>query len=388
MAALAAKLKNRKRSDAKTARARSPQGQPDWWLLVSVLLLLAVGIIMVFSSSQYFAQYEPYNDTYYFLKSQLKNAAVGAVAMFLAYKVNYRLFNRASYAAFVVLLVLLLFMVVSTRIETIGGAQRWLTVFGFSFQPSELAKIIMPMALARWATANQNKLSDFKQGFLPAMSVIALVAGLIFLERDLSSAVVVAVTGVIVIFCAGARFAHFLLVGAAGVAAVAAAIIFEPYRMDRIRAWLDPWAFAQDEGWQTVQSMMAIGSGGLTGVGLGSGGSKWYYLPERHTDFIFSVLSEELGFIGGLVVILIIGFIVWRGVMVAIKAPTTYTTLLSIGLIGSLGVQSIVNLGVCTGLLPVTGVTLPFMSYGGTSLVVSMTMIGILLNISKNSNRT
>jgi cell division protein FtsW len=134
--------------------------------------------------------------------------------------------------------------------------------------------------------------------------------------------------------------------------------------------------------------MMAIGSGGLTGVGLGSGGSKWYYLPERHTDVIFSVLSEELGFIGGLVVILIIGFIVWRGVMVAIKAPTTYTTLLSIGLIGSLGVQSIVNLGVCTGLLPVTGVTLPFMSYGGTSLVVSMTMIGMLLNISKNSNRT
>ena len=158
--------------------------------------------------------------------------------------------------------------------------------------------------------------------------------------------------------------------------------------MDRIRAWLNPWAFAQDEGWQTVQSMMAIGSGGLTGVGLGSGGSKWYYLPERHTDFIFSVLCEELGFIGGLVVILIISFIVWRGVMVAIKAPSTYTTLLSIGLIGSLGVQSIVNLGVCTGLLPVTGVTLPFMSYGGTSLVVSMTMIGMLLNISKNSSRT
>ena len=164
MAALAAKLKNRKRSDARSSRARGTQGQPDWWLLVAVLLLLSVGIIMVFSSSQYFAQYEPYNDTYYFLKSQLKNAAVGAVAMLLAYKVNYRLFNRVSYAAFAVLLVLLLFMVVSTQIETIGGAQRWLTVFGFTFQPSELAKIIMPMALARWATVNQNKLADFRHG--------------------------------------------------------------------------------------------------------------------------------------------------------------------------------------------------------------------------------
>ncbi len=386
MTTLAARLKKRKHGSDRP-RVRS-QAQPDWWLLIAVLLLLAIGIIMVFSSSQYFAQYEPYNDTYYFLKLQLLNAAVGAAAMVIAYRVNYRAYNRFSYLAFVLLLVLLLFMVVSTQIATVGGAQRWLTVMGFTFQPSELAKIIMPMALARWATVNQSRMADFKNGFLPAMGIIALVSGLIFLERDLSSAVVVAVTGVIIIFCAGARLSHFLVVGAAGVAAVAAAIILEPYRMDRIRAWLNPWAFAQDEGWQTVQSMMAIGSGGLTGVGLGSGGSKWFYLPERHTDFIFSVLCEELGFIGGVIVILIIAFIVWRGVTVAIKAPTTYTTLLSIGLIGSLGVQSIVNLGVCTGLLPVTGVTLPFMSYGGTSLVVSMAMIGILLNISRQSNRT
>lgn len=378
MTTLAAKLKERRRN----------AGQPDWWLLISVLLLLAVGIIMVFSASQYFAQYAPYNDAYYFLKSQLFNALIGTVAMFVAYKVDYRLFNRVSYIAFAALLVLLLFMVVSTQIETIGGAQRWLSILGFSFQPSELAKVILPMALARWVTVNQDKLGDFVHGFLPGLGIVVLVAGLIFLEKDLSSAVVVAMAGVIILFCAGARIRHFLLVAGAGVAAVAAAIAFEPYRMDRIRAWLDPWAYAQDEGWQTVQSLMAIGSGGLSGVGLGSGGSKWFYLPERHTDFIFSVLCEEMGFLGGLVVVLLISLIVWRGVMVAIKAPSTYTTLLSIGLIGSLAVQSIVNLGVCTGLLPVTGVTLPFMSYGGTSLVVSMTMIGMLLNISRQGNRT
>ena len=157
--------------------------------------------------------------------------------------------------------------------------------------------------------------------------------------------------------------------------------------MDRIWAWFNPWSYAQDEGWQTVQSLMAIGSGGLTGVGLGSGGSKWYYLPEQHTDFIFSVLCEELGFIGALVVLLLIVFILWRGIMVAVKAPSTYTGMLAIGLIGSIGVQSIMNLGVATGLLPVTGITLPFVSYGGTSLVVSMIMIGMLLNISRDANK-
>ena len=211
------------RLQALAAKAKKPKpvrSQPDWWLLIAVLLLLAIGIIMVFSASQYFAQYEPYNNTYYFLKSQLFNALVGAVMMILAYKVDYRLFNRLSYAAFAVLLVLLLFMVVSNQIATVGGAQRWLTVFGFTFQPSELAKVIMPMALARWAMINQDKLGDFTHGFLPAMGIIAVVAGLIFLEKDLSSAVVVAVTGVIVIYCAGARLRHFLLMGGAGVAVV------------------------------------------------------------------------------------------------------------------------------------------------------------------------
>lgn len=366
---------------------RAKRGQPDWWLLIAMLILLSIGVIMVFSSSQYEAQAEG-GDAYYFLKTQLFNALVGAVGLFLAFTVNHHVYRRLAYVVFLGLTVVLLFMAVSTNVATIGGAQRWLEVFGKSLQPSELAKIALPLALARWSTANREKLPYFKAGFLPAMGLIVLTAGLIFAQRSLSVAVVVAAAGVILIFCAGARFAHLLLVAGAGVAAIAGAIALEPFRMERIYAWLDPWAYSQGDGWQTVQSLMAIGSGGLTGVGLGSGGSKWYYLPARHTDFIFSVLCEELGFIGGVIVVLLLGFIVWRGVMVAVKAPNTFDSLLAIGLISSMAVQAVVNLGVCTGLLPVTGVTLPFVSYGGTSLVVSMTMIGMLLNISRYADRS
>lgn len=359
------------------------KSNPDWWLLLAALLLIAIGIIMVFSSSQYFAQYKPYEDTYFFLKSQLSNAAVGAVLMIVAYKMNVHLYRKLSYPAYLVVFVLLVFMLVSSKAMEAGGAERWMELFGFNFQPSELAKIALPMVLAKWVAGHIQDVKDLKRGFLPCIGLIGLTAGLIFLQKDLSSSMVVGAAGCIILFCAGCRFSHFAGLAGVGLTGVGLAIAFEPYRLERVYAWLDPWSYAQDEGWQTVQSLMAIGSGGLTGVGLGSGGSKWYYLPERHTDFIFSVLCEEMGFLGALFVLLLIVFILWRGIMIAVKAPNTYTSLLAIGLVGSLGVQSVINLGVCTGLLPVTGVTLPFVSYGGTSLVVSMVMIGMLLNISR-----
>lgn len=359
----------------------------DHWLLLSFLLLLALGIIMVFSSSQYFAQYAPYNDAYYFLKSQLKNAFVGLIVMIFAYKIPYQAYYKFSMPFFAVIAALLVFMAVSTQIETIGGAQRWLEIAGFSFQPSELTKIAMPMMLATFCTRRLSKMSSLKDGFIPGMLIIALVAGLIYAQTDLSSAVVVAVSGVIILFCAGIKFSYLLTTGLAGVAAVGVAIFSNEFRMDRVMAWLDPWnpQYVADQSWQTVQSLMAIGSGGLTGVGLGDGGSKWFYLPERHTDFIFSVYCEETGFLGALIMLGLIAFVVWRGILVAVKAPDTFSSLMCIGMISCIGVQSIVNLFVCTGLFPVTGVTLPFVSYGGTSLVVSMAMMGILLNISRAS---
>jgi len=357
--------------------------KPDWLLLAAMLLLLSIGIIMVYSSSQYFASYEPYNDTYYFLKSQIENALVGAVIMLIAFKMDFRFYSRLAYPALLVLLSVLIFMVVSTQIEVVGGAQRWLTVGGFTFQPSELAKIILPMALAKWISDHRSDITDFKTGFLPGFGLIALVAGLILLQTDLSSSAVVAGAGVIVLFCAGVRWYYVAGLFGLGVLGIAGISIFTPFRLDRLKAWFDPWAYEMDEGYQTVQSLMALGSGGLTGVGLGSGGSKWFYLPERHTDFIFSVWGEEMGFIGAVFVVALIGFIVWRGLRIAIRVNNYYAALLAMGIISSLALQSLLNLWVVTGLAPVTGVTLPFMSYGGTSLVVSMAMIGILLNISR-----
>lgn len=369
------------------AGEKKRKSQPDWLLLVSTLLLIAIGIIMVFSSSQYFAQYYPYYDTYYFLKRQLRNMLFGAVFMFLAYQLNYHLYRKLTYPAFVVVLGLLVFMVVSTNLTAVGGAERWMELFGQTFQPSELAKIALPMVMAKWITDHIKSIESFKLGFLPCLGVIGLTSGLIFAQNDLSSSVVVAMAGFIVMFCAGIRFRYLLGTVGVGALGVAAAIFLTDFRMERIYAWIDPWTYEQDGGWQVIQSLYAIGSGGLTGVGLGSGGSKWFYLPERHTDFIFSVLCEEMGFLGAVFVILLVVFIIWRGVMIAVKAPNTYASLLSLGLISSIAVQSLVNLGVVTGLVPVTGITLPFVSYGGTSLVVSMIMVGMLLNISRYVER-
>ncbi|MDO4580969.1 MAG: putative lipid II flippase FtsW [Bacillota bacterium] len=363
---------------------------PDWWILITVGLLLAVGIIMVFSSSQYFAKYEPYNDTYYFLKEQAGNIFVGLIAMVFAYKVNLRVYYRLAWPVYIGICALLLVMVVLSELgllESAGGASRWLVVAGFNFQPSELAKIALPLLLARRLSDTREYAEDFRYSFLPALGLLILPCVLIVAGRDLSSAVVVGATGVIMLFCGGILVRYLLMTFAMGAAGIAAAIALFPFRMDRIYAWFDPWEYAQDEGFQAVQSLMALGSGGLSGVGLGAGGSKWFYLPERHTDFIFSVLGEELGFLGGVFLILLFAVLVWRGILTAVRCKNTFASLLAMGLICSIAVQALVNLGVVTGLLPVTGVTLPFISYGGTSMVVTLTMVGVILNVSRYRDR-
>ncbi|MDO4732361.1 MAG: putative lipid II flippase FtsW [Bacillota bacterium] len=363
-----------------------PKRKPDWSFLACAMLLLGIGIIMVFSSSHYFASYD-YEDPYFFLKEQGKFALIGLFCMFLAYKVNMRAYRKLSYSVYVVILGLLIFMVASSNIETIGGAQRWLQIGGFSFQPSELSKIALPMVLAKWISDRRDSVEDFKIGFLPTLGLTGLTAGLILLQKDLSSAIVVAGAGFVIMFCAGVRIPYLIGTFGLGIMACVAAIMLEGFRIERITAWLDPRSDPLGAGYQTIQSWLALGSGGLTGVGLGNGGSKWFYLPARHTDFIFSVLGEELGFLGCLVVIILFTLLIWRGVLIAVRAKDLYSSLLAIGLISAIGIQTFINLGVSTGLLPVTGVTLPLISYGGTSLVVSLTMIGILMNISRRTAR-
>ncbi len=359
-----------------------PKIQPDWWILIASLLLLAIGIIMVFSSSQYVAVND-YDDAFHYMRTQSLAAAIGLVFMFLAYHIDLNLVKRLTgFISFLVLGVLV-FMVVSSNIASIGGAQRWMQVGAFSFQPSELCKVAVPMFLAKLLADRQNKITSFSISFVPALIAIMVPVGLIFLQQDLSTAVVVAAAGFIMMFCAGIRAIYLFGLVGLGLGTGIVAIIIEPYRMERIYSWLDPWSDPSDAGLQMVQSLLAFGNGGLAGVGLGAGGSKWYYLPARHTDFILSVMGEEIGFIGVSLVVLLFCLLLWRGLMVAVHCQNVYGALLALGLTSSIGVQTLMNMGVVTGLLPVTGVTLPFISYGGSSLILSLIAVGLLLNISR-----
>ncbi|MCR4963541.1 MAG: putative lipid II flippase FtsW [Firmicutes bacterium] len=363
-------------------RPQQKNQSPDWWILISALLLLVVGLLMVFSSSQYFTSYPPYNDALYYLKRQAVSAVLGLAGLIVAYRMSAAWYRRLAFPAFMIVLALLVFMALSEQIAVIGGAQRWLEIGGLQFQPSELSKIVLPMLLASILTGWQREIKTFKCAAY-CIGLTGMVCGLIILQKDLSTAVVVGAACFAMMLCAGIAGKYLLAVMGCGFGGAVLAIIMEPYRMERVYSWLNPWAYPKDEGYQAIQSLLALGSGGLTGVGLGNGGAKWFYLPSRHTDFIFSVLGEELGFVGGVFLVALFMLFVWRGMTVAVKSDSVFSSLLAVGLTAVIAAQALVNLGVVTGLLPVTGVTLPFVSYGGTSLVVTLTMTGMILNLSR-----
>ncbi|MCL1975552.1 MAG: putative lipid II flippase FtsW [Firmicutes bacterium] len=355
---------------------------PDWWILLATLGLLAIGLIMVFSSSMYVAAYE-FDDAFYYLRTQGIAAALGLAGLVFVYHLHIRFLRWLVWPLSLVVLGLLLFMVTSANIPIIGNTLRYMRWGSYGFQPSELCKLAVPLFMAKFLSDNLPRIREFKKTFIPALIGVGLPSILIVAQRDLSSGVVVACAGLIMMFCAGIRGIYLLGTLGLGSALGAIAILIEPFRLTRLYSWLDPWSDSANSGLQMVQSLLALGNGGLFGVGLGAGGSKWYYLPERHNDFIFSVLGEELGFIGALFVILLFVLLLWRGLSAAVHTKDTFASLLALGLTSSLGVQILINIGVVTGLLPVTGVTLPFISYGGSSLVVSLIAAGLLLNISR-----
>ena len=260
----------------------------DWYIFCVVASLVGIGIIMVFSASQYFAQYE-YNDVYHFLKKQFMHALIGFIGMFCAYKFGYKRLQHFAYPIFAVVLVLLTAVLLSSAGEEAGGAERWLNLGGFRFQPSELCKLAVVLAASKYIASNYRRMDTGKYGFWPLIIFMSVTCGLVFKQNDLSTAVVIAGTLFMMMFVGGVQLRYLLGTMIAGVSA-GIIIILSSFRIARISAWWDPWSDPQGYGFQAIQSLLAIGSGGLTGVGLGAGGSKWYYLPERHTDFIFSVL--------------------------------------------------------------------------------------------------
>ncbi|CAM3186261.1 stage V sporulation protein E [Sporolactobacillus spathodeae] len=355
---------------------------PDRLLLFATFALLVIGLVMVYSASVVSAS-NKFGDALYFLKRQMLFAGVGVALLLAVMKIDYHVWRKYAKIGLGVCFLLLLIVLIPGVGLARGGARSWLGIGAFSIQPSEFMKFALIIYLAKHLTERQNKLDRFARGLLVELSPVLLAFGLIMLQPDLGTGMVLVLTCLTMIFVAGARIKHFLMMGLAGVCGFAALIISEPYRMKRITSFLDPWQDPNYTGFQIIQSLLAIGPGGLFGFGLGQSRQKYQFLPEAQNDFIFSIISEELGLIGAVFVLLLFCLLLWRGILIAIKAPDLFGTLLAVGITGMIAIQVMINIAVVTGLIPVTGITLPFLSYGGSSLTLILVSIGILLNISK-----
>lgn len=349
----------------------------DFVLFIIVLILLAMGIIMVLSASSPQALSESGN-SYTYVTKQSIFAVIGITLMLFISKIDYRIYSKfakIAYIGSVVVLALVPFLGSSSK-----GATRWLDLGFVRFQPSEIAKIALIIFYAEWLTKNKDKLKTFKTGFVVPFLLIAPIALiLVFLQNHLSVTIIIVVVISIMMLMAGTRMKYFLTLGSAGVAG-GAGLLFAiakitggesgGFRLARITTFLNPWNDIQGDGWQIVQSLYAIGSGGLFGAGLGESKQKFLYIPEPHNDFIFAVLAEELGFIGCAAVIVLFAIFIWRGLLIAMRAPDMFGSLVAVGITSLIGLQAIMNIAVVTSSMPNTGIPLPFFSYGGTSLVI------------------
>lgn len=358
----------------------------DYTLLVVTLLLMAIGVTMVYSSSAIFAQ-DRYQDSLYFLKREVIFTGIGILLIFVFKNINYRLYYKLTYPLLLITLALLILVFIPGIGHRAGGAQRWLRIAGFGLQPSELAKIAVIFFMAYSLAKKGTKVKNFKTGFLPIVLIGGLFAGIVLMQKDLGSALVICMVMIIMLFIAGTRISYL----AAGVIAAVPVLYFlifsVDYRRRRILAFLDPWEHQRDSGFQIIQSYVAFNSGGLFGAGLGQGKQKLFYLPAAHTDFIFSVLGEELGLIGVFFVLLLFLIFLFRGIKIAFRAPDPYGTFLAVGITTLVICQALINFGVVMGLLPTKGLPLPFISHGGTSLLVLCILVGIMLNISSQGTR-
>lgn len=358
--------------------------RPDLVLLGAILALLAIGMVMVYSSSAV-KGYVQYDDPYHFLKMEVMWVTLGLAAMILAMRLNLEFLRKWAKPALILAIVLLIMVKIPGIGRRVNGADRWIGLGPLSIQPSEVIKLAMVLVMAHTLSIDPHKIKSFRKGLIPVLGLLGLIAGLIMLQPDLGTTLVVAGTTFFMLIAAGARVGHLMALGGTGIALVVAAIAAAPYRMNRILAFLDPWADPSGKGYQTIQALLALGPGGLFGLGLGQSKQKFLYLPENHTDFIFAMIGEELGFVGATLVIMLFFLFAWRGFRVAMGAPDAFTGFLAVGLTGMVSIQAMINMGVVSGVLPVTGITLPFLSYGGTSLVFTLLGVGVLLNISRES---
>jgi cell division protein FtsW len=350
-------------------------------LLIPVTILAGLGIVMVYSASFAIAG-QRFGDSYLFLKKQAMAAGLGMALMFCLAKLDYHRWQTLAFPLLALSGVLLGILILPGLRHEIGGSARWLRLSVFSFQPGELAKLALVIYLAHSLTKKEGKMQSFKAGFLPYILILGAFFALVLKEPDFGTGIVFVALVFLMLFASGARL---LFLGSTALAALPVLIFFVTrahYRMERLLIYLNPWSDPGDAGFQIIQSFLAFGAGKLFGVGLGDGHQKLFYLPEVHTDFIFSVIGEELGLIGVMVVIGLFVFLIIRGFRTCYRAPDLLGTNLALGVTLLIAVQTLLNMGVVMGLLPTKGSTLPFISYGGTSLIINLMAVGILLNIS------
>jgi cell division protein FtsW len=355
--------------------------QIDKWLFSATVGLALFGVVMVYSASAVIAQQENHNQFHYVIK-QTVWTMLGFGAMFAAMRFDYQRLNQ-RWIIYGLFLVTVLLLVAVFGFREINGARRWIRLNSFSVQPSEIAKLVLALFLARFLERRAGQETSFFRTFVPAMLALGVFAGLVVKEPDLGTALMLAIIGVSMCLVAGVRPRHVVYASVPAMLFVARMLIFTPFRMRRLASFIDPWADPQGAGYQTVQSLIAVGSGGAHGLGFAQGRQKLLFLPFAHSDFIFAVIGEELGLVGALIVVFVFAVFLWRGLRAALRAPDRFGMLLGIGIVIGIVAQALLNMSVVLALVPNKGIPLPFISYGGSSLVPTLIGVGILLNISQ-----
>lgn len=370
----------------KETKDKTKRAGMDISFLALVVILLAIGVTMVLSASFARAYFDPGGvtkgkATYYFIR-QFIFAALGVAAMIICSRLPVGFYKRFSMPVLIAAVILL--MLVPIIGTNANGAKRWIGFGAFTIQPSEIAKIGIILAFASMICARRGRMKSFRYGILPFAAILAAIVGLLVLEPHFSASIIIVAIGGVMLFLGGARLVWFIAAAIAAGGGIAVLLTMFPYASTRITTWRDPFASTSDEGYQIVQSLYSIGSGGLTGLGLGQSRQKYLYLPEEHNDFIFSVVCEELGFIGALLILTLFALLIIRGYWIALHSTDRYGFLVAAGITTLLAIQVILNVAVVTNLVPCTGISLPFFSYGGTALLMQMAEMGIVLSISRD----
>ena len=355
-------------------------------LLITVILLVTFGLIMIYSASSIWAEYK-FHDSFHYVKQQALFTVIGFIIMYIVSKIDYNIYFKKANIILGICFLLLILVLIPGIGSIRNGSRSWFGIGPFGVQPSEFIKLALIIFTSKYLVNSNKFLKSYKKGVIPILGIACLAFGLIMLQPDLGTGLVLMVSIIALLFIAGVNMKFFYILGVIGVIGVVILIAIAPYRMDRITSFLDPWSDPLGTGFQIIQSLYAIGPGGVLGTGFLNSRQKHFYLPEPQTDFIFSIICEEFGVVGAIFIAVLFFLLLYFGVKIALKTNDLFAKYLAFGLIFQMIFQALMNLAVVIGLIPVTGVTLPFLSYGGSSLLISLLSIGILLNIAKKNNQ-